>query len=347
MLVINARNVNGALVQGIDMINTLGEKTNSRGGDTIEVPEPVSTVYQHPEERVILSPIRDANPFFHLLESIWILAGRKDVKFLTEFNKRMVDYSDNGEDFNAPYGYRLRHGTQTEIDHRYAVSDQLNSIVGMLRTNPESRQAVAQIWDEKDLNKSTLDKACNLTLVFRVRRKRLDLTVYNRSNDVVWGAYGANVVQFSMIQEYVAAKLNLPMGTYTQVSNSYHVYTEGAGGAVWDRLNTYKDTLVPSSSYDDIKNKIIMKNSEIQNIDSDIALLFKTYDEFNINEVGELLCWKSDYFKDLIVPMLSVYLVYKRSGPLVAIQYCTSIKADDWRSAATMWLCNRSEGVSK
>ena len=40
--------------------------------------------------------------------AIWIVLGRKDVEFLTIFNKRMADYSDDGKTFHAPYGWRLR-----------------------------------------------------------------------------------------------------------------------------------------------------------------------------------------------------------------------------------------------
>ena len=33
---------------------------------------------------------------------------------------------------------------------------------------------------------------------------KLCMTVCNRSNDMLWGAYGANVVHMSMLQEFVA-----------------------------------------------------------------------------------------------------------------------------------------------
>jgi hypothetical protein len=101
MKVLNVRNVNEALRKGIDLINELGEPIDSRNGPTLEIPCPVATVYHHPWERVLISQTRDANPFFHLMEALWILAGRYDVKFLTEFNKRMADYSDDGSEFKS------------------------------------------------------------------------------------------------------------------------------------------------------------------------------------------------------------------------------------------------------
>jgi hypothetical protein len=40
---------------------------------------PVVTCYSAPTQRVLFSPMRDANPFFHLMEALWMLAGRDDV----------------------------------------------------------------------------------------------------------------------------------------------------------------------------------------------------------------------------------------------------------------------------
>ena len=51
---------------------------------------------------------RDVNIFFLLAEALWIWAGRSDVDFLTKFNSRMAEFSDDGKVFHAPYGFRLR-----------------------------------------------------------------------------------------------------------------------------------------------------------------------------------------------------------------------------------------------
>lgn len=346
MIVINAQNVNDALHRGMDVILNEGKSVDSRGGNTLEAPCPVATVYQDPRQKVLINKIRDANPFFHLMESLWILAGRQDVKFLTEFNKRMGDYSDDGEVFNAPYGYRLR---TRFFDSGNCDLDQLQSVIKILHTDPNSRQAVCQIWDTEDLDKDTKDKACNMSIVFRIRNNKLCMTVYNRSNDMIWGAYGANVVQFSMIQEYVSAHLNVAVGTYTQVSNSYHVYAEGPGGAVWDRLVQSYDSFDPSyvTPYDKVKHMVLMQTYDIGNIESDIKTFFNVYDDFGLEELGEINCWQSDYFKNLIAPMINLYIIYKKVGPEKTLPLTDCIIADDWRMACFDWLQNRIEAKAK
>lgn len=339
MYVINARNANDALGQGIQLIQTSGEPIESRVGMTLEVPMPVATVYHKPWERVLLSKVRDANPFFHLMEAMWIIAGRQDVKFLTEFNKRMAEYSDDGEVFNAPYGFRLR---SEFCDAGNCNMDQIQAVIEILRKDPNTRQAICQIWNPEDLEKSTKDKACNMSIVFRIRNGELCITVYNRSNDMIWGAYGANVIQFSMIQEYVAAQLGLPLGTYTQVSNSYHIYTDGPGGVVWDRLvagyNADKDI------YDDVvHNQVYMMDYDMPQMDYDLAQFFNCYDQFGIEELGEMRCWQSQYFNQLIMPVLCIWLIHKQHGPTQALKYTHTIQSDDWRLACEDWLRNREE----
>ena len=353
MFVINARNVNEALRKGIELIKCVGEVVESRNGPTFEVPCPVATVYRHPWERVLISKVRDANPFFHLMESLWILAGRFDVKFLAEFNKRMADYSDDGLEFNAAYGYRMRVCVSADEWHSAEPVDQVVRVIDLLKEDPLTRQAVIQIWDSNDLTKITKDKACNMSAVFRIRDGKLCLTVYNRSNDMLWGAYGANVVQFSMLQEYVAAHLGLPLGEYTQITNSYHVYATGPGGELWERLNSaYERDLWGQISdkpisdiYDQFAEHVYMnqRDMDLGNFQHDMELLFNTYDEFGLKEVGELNCWRSEYFICLVLPVLCVFLVHKEHGPNEARKHLGAIKDDAWKLACKYWLENRAK----
>ena len=346
MKVINARNVNDALAQGIGLLLEQGVRREGRNGVTLEIPEPVTTVYERPWERVLLNPVRDANPFFHFFEALWILAGRDDVKFLTEFNKRMVDYSDDGVVFNAPYGYRLRHGILN------AQHDQLARVIDILRGDPDSRQAVCQIWDEDDLYENTKDKACNMSIVFRIRNTpqchpQLHMTVYNRSNDMLWGAYGANMVQFSTVQEYVARHLGIALGPYTQVSNSFHVYLDGPGGSLWDRLVTLNAPFVEYP--DDTLVSMCQGNHPEQMIhfDNDLELFFKMYDMDGIDGILRTpnLGWQSGYFTALAIPMLTAFYQYGPGDNIGGAKSVHYIQADDWRLAVEQWYFNRGVKV--
>jgi hypothetical protein len=214
---IHVRNVQQALPEGCYQMTRLGVERDSRNGKVLVMPGTTVTEYASPAERVLTDPDRDANPFFHFMEALWMLDGRRDVEFPAFFNAGMAQYSDDGVVFNAAYGYRWR--------HHFAL-DQLHSIATALRANPECRRQVLAIWDGRhDLGRETKDTPCNLTVTFQVGPDgRLDMVVFNRSNDLIWGAYGANAVHFSMLHEFMSAWVGVPQGTYSQVSANTHVY---------------------------------------------------------------------------------------------------------------------------
>src|ERR1039457_2230941 len=104
MHVIQARNVNDALASGLEYLADKGVEEQSRNGPVIVAPGPVTTVYERPLERVLFSPLRDANPFFATMESLWMLAGHNDVVFPAYFAKNMMNYSDGGVTLHGAYG---------------------------------------------------------------------------------------------------------------------------------------------------------------------------------------------------------------------------------------------------
>lgn len=247
MFVVSARNVNTALERGLGYLVSNGRREASRAGDVLVAPGPVTTVTFRPLERVLWSPVRDANPFFHLMESMWMLAGRSDAAFLNNYVKTFGErFAEPGGEVHGAYGRRWR---------GIFGFDQLQKIVEALRSTPGSRQAVLQMWDshtadefgvgENDLTGVWRDRPCNTHAYFRIRKETevvgvsnaygmggfhekqvsyLDLTICARSNDAIWGCHGANAVHFSFLQEYMAAMIGVKVGFMYQVSNNYHAY---------------------------------------------------------------------------------------------------------------------------
>src|SRR5919109_5331256 len=124
MEVIQARNVNDAYFKGVHLLRRYGIREQSRAGEVLVMPCPVTTVYERPWERILWDEKRNANPFFHLAESLWMLAGRNDARwldqFVSDFSSRFAEVS--GLQHGA-YGYRWR---------KHYSMDQLDSVVQML-----------------------------------------------------------------------------------------------------------------------------------------------------------------------------------------------------------------------
>lgn len=215
-----------------------GEKCSPRGKEILEL-RPVILEYHNPLNRVTFVKGRQINPFFQLAEAFWIISGRSDVKWLTDYNRNMASFSDDGEYFNAPYGERLRYWNKSDAN-KFIMNplDQLLDVYRKIKADPDTRQAVAVIYNPifDNFNNDTVDRPCNLILTFKLRDGELDLQVYNRSNDLHWGTFGANLCQFATIQEMVAGWLGVKVGTYYQNTDSLHIYTDAYGAKETDKI---------------------------------------------------------------------------------------------------------------
>ena len=211
-------------------IFTQKEYEESRDGKVKEMLD-MKTILLNPYRRCVGGCERDINIFFLLAEAMWIALGRKDVAFLTLFNKKMSDFSDDGKTFHAPYGYRLRHfGIRTEdsfVDDNLNASkgyDQVIDAIKIFTENPNSRQVVMSIWNPNfDLGYKTKDIPCNDMVMLKIRNGKLITTIQNRSNDLHWGL-PTNIFQFSFLTELMAGALGVELGTQTHNSQSLHIY---------------------------------------------------------------------------------------------------------------------------
>lgn len=325
MKTFKVRNVHEALARGIDSIRTIGIKQESRNGDTLEFPEPVTTTYLKPKERVLFQEERDANPFFHLMESLWMLAGRNDVRFVTQYVKTMSDFSDDGKTFNGAYGYRWRYHFNT---------DQLPIIIRRLKENPEDRRCVLAMWDGfHDLDLDTKDQPCNTSIYFKIRDGKLNMTVCNRSNDMIWGAYGANAVHFSILQEYMASMIGVEVGVYNQVSDSLHVYMN----PVWDRVKDIDLSLFSPYDQGDMTPYPLVKDTVTW--EAELNTFMFMAEDSHPPDVGHR--WMNSFFPEVAIPMDFAYKLYKAGKIQKALDEISKCKAEDWRIACTMWIMRR------
>lgn len=211
------------------LVNAEGITEKTRNGVVLAMPGLVTWTLTQPQHRVLSIRPR-ANPFFHLYEAVWMLAGQNEVATLTQFVPRMKEFSDDGQVLNGAYGKRWR------------TNGQLAYAISMLRNDPETRRAFITHWVPTDsylAHAGGKDVPCNVGISFHIRTSEtgghdvLDMTVFNRSNDLVWGACGSNVVHFTMLMEYVAGCVGVALGNYTTASSNLHTYlnTQNTNGS--------------------------------------------------------------------------------------------------------------------
>ncbi len=329
---VKIRNANWGLPVMINEMVYSGFKQESRNGPTLELDGVTVIEYTHPLERQIFCPLRDENPFFNYLEGLWMLAGRNDVEFLSKIVGRMATFSDDGKTFNAAYGYRMRH---------HFGFDQLKEVVNQLKSNHDTRQAVIQLWTPEDLNKITKDKACNTQLTFKIRDKKLHLTVFNRSNDLIWGALGANKSHFSMIQEAVAAMVGVNVGHYYQVSNCMHVYTDLPA---WQPLvdKYYHDVFLGAIKIDDPYDK--PENKPFPLVQRPETFLDEV-EKFCENPTSTAHSYTNRSISGIAQPLYFAYQQHKSGDTYGAINLLQRyMEQCDYKTAAIEWLQRRLKG---
>lgn len=349
MKVLEVRNVNHAVAKAIPYLLSEGLTERSRNGDVLVAPGPVMTVYQNPRERVLYSQTRDANPFFHLMESLWMLAGRNDLAFPMYFNKRFESYSDDGKFIHGAYGYRWR---------LWFGMDQIAHIVEELREKPGSRRAVLQMWsapgdlcsigigDDKGNVVDQIgglnckDVPCNTHAYFDLRHGKLNMTVCNRSNDAIWGAYGANAVHFSILQEYIASQLNATVGVYRQFSNNFHAYTDVYN---IEKLQKIAGESAASDFYKVDKGFFIDKNNVVEPYPLMTVKSVELWNEDlrNFMAAPDRLHTYADPFFSLVArPMYLAWMMRKEKLGNGHAEV-ERIVAKDWKLACTQWIARR------
>lgn len=325
MKVLSVRNANEGLPEALRYLREEGVWRDSRNGRVRLAPQPVCIVYQRPMEKVVSWALRDANPFFHLIESMWMLGGMNTVEPLRKYVKTIGQFSDDGETFHGAYGDRWR--------HMFGV-DQILRIANILRTHPDDRRCVMQMWSASDdLGQQGKDFPCNTHIYFsRDDKGRLDMMVCNRSNDLIWGAMGANVVHMSFLMEYMAALIGCEIGIYRQMTNNLHAYEE-----LYEKILPLADeadrVMAPSSNYryprtyrlseDLIDNKMWMM---------DCRMLLDENSSYGYHH---------KFFTKVMVPVVQAHALYKMGVSKMAIETLDQCVALDWRYACQEWIKRR------
>lgn len=178
----------------------------------------------------IINENRKASLPAQLAETLWILAGRNDVGWLSKYLPRAVDFSDDGETWRGGYGPRLRD---------YRGVDQLAHVVDLLREDSETRRAVINIYDPEIDSEDGKDIPCNNMLYFSIRDEKLDVSVTARSNDIWWGWSGINTFEWSVLQALVAELVGVKVGSITYFIANLHIY-----GHHWEKAEAVLNSTV-------------------------------------------------------------------------------------------------------
>ena len=152
-------------------------------------------------------------PFSCLGELCWYLAKTNELSFIQYYLPDYRNFADGQEIFGG-YGPRL---------FDWSGIDQFANVVGILGKNPDSRKAVIQLFDARDILEDHNDIPCTCTLQFLIRGNQLHMFTHMRSNDAFVGM-PHDIFCFTMLQEIAARTLCVELGRYKHMVGSLHIY---------------------------------------------------------------------------------------------------------------------------
>ncbi len=190
-----------------------GKEVSPRGQPTIEVLH-TNNIVLDMGRAVVTSPERKLNYQFMCAEALWILDGDNQLEPLTKYNKRMAQFSDDGETLAGAYGPR--------------IMPQIQYVVNALWKDRDTRQATLSIWTPNP--EPSKDMPCTVAMVFSIRDSRLHQHVFMRSSDA-WLGIPYDIFRFACVGLHILAEFNniiehnyVSPGQLTISMTSSHIY---------------------------------------------------------------------------------------------------------------------------
>lgn len=173
-------------------------------------------------------------------ELIWMMRGSTSVYDLSQitFNDRdkpniwtgnydnqakALGYTDG--EMGPIYGWNLRNFEGVSYNNSVGVSfDQLMYLEKELKTNPNTRRAVATYlnpavsWDEATL------PPCHMLFQFNIVNNKLHCSMYQRSGDMFLGV-PFNIAFYAVLTHCFSIILNVEVGTFSHYICDAHIYS--------------------------------------------------------------------------------------------------------------------------
>lgn len=293
-----------------------GIEEESRNGTVLTCEDLFVLSLLDPQERVLFDPVRDANPFFHVMEFIWMMAGSNDVNWITRFNSNYRRYAD-GDIVHGAYGHRWR--------NHFGDINQLTGVIDLIKGDRTTRRAVLGMWDPRVDLEPHNDLPCNTHAYFRIDSDdRINMTICSRSNDILWGMLGANVVHMTMLLELIAHGVEEDMGMYQVVSNNAHVYT---GLEKYEQLINTRDPVDRYQSHAVSPIQLLTAREKVEDFLQDAY-------EFVHHNSGAA---RTKWFQNVAWPMRHAWEDKEQRT-----EWIKKIQAEDWQLACSEWTARRA-----
>ncbi|MFV0237527.1 MAG: thymidylate synthase [Flavobacteriales bacterium] len=164
-------------------------------------------------------------------ELLWFLKGDTNVSYLQKNGVRIWnEWADSNGDLGPVYGLQWRNWNSEEID-------QIQEIIEVLKTNPNSRRMLVSAWnpsvlpdtsvsfEENVANGKAALPPCHAFFQFYVANEKLSLQLYQRSADIFLGV-PFNIASYALLLQMMAQCTGLEAGEFIHTFGDAHIYSD-------------------------------------------------------------------------------------------------------------------------
>ena len=168
-------------------------------------------------------------------ELLWYLSGETHIRNLRQHTKIWDAWTSDEKNWEVGkmYGYQWvnwdafdTHPTNGEIQHRNI--NQIQNVIDLIKTNPNSRRMVVSAWNPAVLNEIVLP-SCHTFFIFNVTNGKLNCHLTQRSGDIALGI-PFNLACYATLTQMIAQETELEMGEFSHYINDAHIYVNHIEG---------------------------------------------------------------------------------------------------------------------
>lgn len=143
---------------------------------------------------------------------------QEKAKFCEKILKDEKFAKKHGELGNI-YGSQWRHWETT----KGTTIDQIQELIFMLKTNPDSRRLIVSAWNPEDVPSMALPP-CHSLFQFYVVNGKLSCQLYQRSADAFLGV-PFNIASYALLTHLIANEVGLEVGEFIHTFGDAHIYS--------------------------------------------------------------------------------------------------------------------------
>jgi thymidylate synthase len=166
---------------------------------------------QNPLNNSIDIPWRNWKEDYAKKEWEWYLSGDQSAIEIAKEAKIWKNMMDENGNVNSNYG------------HWWKKGDQLNYVIDLLKKDITTRRAVIVHYNPEEVNNYEKDTPCNLVLNFCHYNNTLNLSIFARSIDLVFG-FCNDQYMFSNLLQLVCKEIGIEPGNIFYQITNLHIY---------------------------------------------------------------------------------------------------------------------------